>query len=119
MCIRDRAGDYAYSLAPAAAENGFSQEQLEQLESLSGQAVDFAALLRQLQMDLNNGLVLLDLSLIHIFTPSSWASLSMASMMLSSSQLSRARKRGIISSRACFALSRLDLDFLWTKSSLS
>lgn len=54
------AGDYAYSLAPAAAENGFSQEQLEQLESLSGQAVDFAALLRQLQMDLNNGLVLLD-----------------------------------------------------------
>ncbi len=54
------AGDYAYSLAPGAAEEGFSQEQLEQLESLSRQAVDFAALLRQLQMDLNNGLMLLD-----------------------------------------------------------
>ncbi len=54
------AGDYAYSLAPAAASEGFSQEQLEQLESLSRQAVDFAALLRQLQMDMNNGLVLLD-----------------------------------------------------------
>lgn len=54
------AGDYAYSMAPGAAEEGFSQEQLEQLESLSRQAVDFAALLRQLQMDLNNGLMLLD-----------------------------------------------------------
>lgn len=53
-------GDYAYSLAPTAAEEGFSQEQLEQLESFSQQAVDFASLLRQLQMDLNNGLVLLD-----------------------------------------------------------
>lgn len=53
-------GDYAYSLAPTAAEEGFSQEQLEQLESFSRQAVDFASLLRQLQMDLNNGLVLLD-----------------------------------------------------------
>ncbi len=53
-------GDYAYSLAPSAAAEGFSTEQLEQLESFSRQAVDFAALLRQLQTDLNNGLVLLD-----------------------------------------------------------
>ena len=54
------AGDYAYSLAPQAAENGFSQEEQEQLSALSQQAGDFAALLRQLQMDLNNGLALLD-----------------------------------------------------------
>lgn len=54
------AGDYAYSLAPAVSEEGFTQEQQEQMESFSQQAGDFAALLRQLQMDLNNGLVLLD-----------------------------------------------------------
>ena len=42
------AGDYAYSLAPQAAENGFSQEEQEQLSALSQQAGDFAALLRQL-----------------------------------------------------------------------
>lgn len=54
------AGDYAYSLAPQAAENGFSREEQEQLSALSQQAGDFAALLRQLQMDLNNGLALLD-----------------------------------------------------------
>lgn len=54
------AGDYAYSLAPVVSEEGFTQEQQEQMESFSQQAGDFAALLRQLQMDLNNGLVLLD-----------------------------------------------------------
>ncbi|MEI3101488.1 MAG: hypothetical protein V8T45_06765 [Oscillospiraceae bacterium] len=59
-CFLNLVGDYAYSLAPTAAEGGLSQEQLEQLESFSRQAVDFASLLRQLQMDLNNGLVLLD-----------------------------------------------------------
>ncbi len=54
------AGDYAYSLAPVVSEEGFTQEQQEQMESFSQQAGDFAAMLRQLQMDLNNGLVLLD-----------------------------------------------------------
>lgn len=54
------AGDYAYSLAPVVSEEGFTQEQQEQMESFSQQAGDFAALLRQLQMNLNNGLVLLD-----------------------------------------------------------
>lgn len=54
------AGDYAYSLAPVVSKEGFTQEQQEQMESFSQQAGDFAALLRQLQMDLNNGLVLLD-----------------------------------------------------------
>lgn len=54
------AGDYAYSLAPVVSEEGFTQEQQKQMESFSQQAGDFAALLRQLQMDLNNGLVLLD-----------------------------------------------------------
>lgn len=54
------AGDYAYSLAPEVSEKGFSDEQRQQLKSLSGQAGEFASILRDLQTELNNGLVLLD-----------------------------------------------------------
>jgi len=54
------AGDYAYSLSAKAAAEGFTQEEQEQLTELSRQAGAFAGMLRDLQTDLNNGLVLLD-----------------------------------------------------------
>lgn len=56
----NRTGDYAYSLSRQAAAEGFNQEQQQRLAELSRQAGDFSALLRQLQTDLNNGLLLLD-----------------------------------------------------------
>lgn len=56
----NRAGDYAYSLAPQAGEEGFTQEQQQQLADFAAQAGDFAALLRDLQTEVNNGLLTLD-----------------------------------------------------------
>ena len=56
----NRAGDYAYSLAPQAGEEGFTQEQQQQLAEFAKQAGDFAALLRDLQTEVNNGLLTLD-----------------------------------------------------------
>lgn len=53
-------GDYAYSLCTQAAEEGFTQEQQAQLTAFSQQAEEFAGMLRELQTNLNNGLVLLD-----------------------------------------------------------
>ena len=54
------AGDYAISLCPTAAEEGFSDEDTEHLRALSAAAADFADALRQLQSDLNAGDVRLD-----------------------------------------------------------
>lgn len=56
----NRAGDYAYSLAPQAGEEGFTQEQQQQLAEFAAQAGEFAALLRDLQTEVNNGLLTLD-----------------------------------------------------------
>lgn len=56
----NRAGDYAYSLAPQAGEEGFDREQQQQLAEFSAQADEFAALLRDLQTEINNGLLTLD-----------------------------------------------------------
>ena len=56
----NRAGDYAYSLAPQAGEEGFTPEQQQQLADFAAQAGDFAALLRDLQTEVNNGLLTLD-----------------------------------------------------------
>ena len=56
----NRAGDYAYSLAPQAGEEGFTQEQQQQLAEFAAQAGDFAALLRDLQTEVNNGILTLD-----------------------------------------------------------
>ena len=56
----NRAGDYAYSLAPQAGEEGFTQEQQQQLAEFAAQAGDFAALLRDLQTEMNNGILTLD-----------------------------------------------------------
>lgn len=54
------AGDYAYSLVSAGTEQGFSEEQRQQLQSLSDAAADFAGQLRQLQGSLNRGELRLD-----------------------------------------------------------
>lgn len=56
----NRAGDYAYSLAAQAGAEGFTQEQQQQLANFAAQAGDFAALLRELQMEINNGLLTMD-----------------------------------------------------------
>ena len=56
----NRAGDYAYSLAPQTGEKGFTQEQQQQLAEFAAQAGDFAALLRDLQTEVNNGILTLD-----------------------------------------------------------
>lgn len=54
------AGDYAISLCPNAATEGFSEEELEHLRALSDAAEDFSENLRALQQDLNAGDVRLD-----------------------------------------------------------
>lgn len=56
----NRAGDYAYSLAAQAGEEGFTREQQQQLAEFAAQAGDFAALLRELQTEINNGLLTVD-----------------------------------------------------------
>ena len=56
----NRAGDYAYSISPQAGEEGFTPEQQQQLADFAAQAGDFAALLRDLQTEVNNGLLTLD-----------------------------------------------------------
>ena len=56
----NRAGDYAYSISPQAGEEGFTTEQQQQLADFAAQAGDFAALLRDLQTEVNNGLLTLD-----------------------------------------------------------
>lgn len=56
----NRAGDYAYSLSAHTDDEGFGEEQQAQLAELAAQAEDFSALLREVQTDLNNGLVLMD-----------------------------------------------------------
>ena len=56
----NRAGDYAYSISPQAGEEGFTPEQQQQLAEFAAQAGDFAALLRDLQTEVNNGLLTLD-----------------------------------------------------------
>ena len=54
------AGDYAISLCPTAAAEGFSEEELDHLRSLSVSAADFAETLRTLQAEVNAGDVRLD-----------------------------------------------------------
>lgn len=54
------AGDYAYSLCAGAAEDGFSEEQREELKKLSEKAEGFANQLRELQSSLNSGLAVMD-----------------------------------------------------------
>lgn len=54
------AGDYAYTLCSAAAKEGFSEEQREELGKMSKTAADFAEQLRQLQGDVHNGLAIMD-----------------------------------------------------------
>ena len=54
------AGDYAYSLCPTAARNGFDGVQKEQLAALADSAGAYAAMLRELQTSVNNGLTLMD-----------------------------------------------------------
>ena len=56
----NRAGDFAISLCPAAAERGFTEEETAQLRALSAAAADFADSLRQLRSDLNAGEVRMD-----------------------------------------------------------
>lgn len=54
------AGDYAISLCPSAAAEGFSEEELAHLRTLSDAAADFSESLRGMQQDLNAGDVRLD-----------------------------------------------------------
>ncbi len=54
------AGDYAISLCPTAAAEGFSEEELGHLRALSDAASDFAGTLRALQAEVNAGDVRLD-----------------------------------------------------------
>lgn len=54
------AGDYAISLCPSAAAEGFSEEELGHLRTLSATASDFAGTLRALQAEVNTGDVRLD-----------------------------------------------------------
>ena len=54
------AGDYAISLCPTAAAEGFSGEEMSHLRSLSVSAADFAETLRALQAEVNSGDVRLD-----------------------------------------------------------
>ncbi len=54
------AGDYAISLCPTAASEGFSEEETGHLRTLSAAAADFAEALRQLQQDVNAGEVRYD-----------------------------------------------------------
>ncbi len=54
------AGDYAYSLCAAVSREGFNEEQVRQLTALSASATSYAALLRELQSGVNNGLTLID-----------------------------------------------------------
>lgn len=49
------AGDYAVSLCPTAAREGFGEEDVAHLRALSAAAADFAENLRQMQADLNAG----------------------------------------------------------------
>lgn len=54
------AGDYAYTLAFEAAEEGFSQQQLETLTEMSATASGLANTLRQLRAALGEGGVIMD-----------------------------------------------------------
>lgn len=54
------AGDYAISLCPQAAAEGFREEDVEHLKALSAAAADFSESLRTLQSDVNAGDVRLD-----------------------------------------------------------
>lgn len=54
------AGDYAISLCPNAAAEGFSAEELAHLKTLSDAAADFSESLRVMQQDLNAGDIRLD-----------------------------------------------------------
>ena len=54
------AGDYAISLCPQAAVEGFREEDTEHLKALSAAAADFSESLRELQGDVNAGDVRLD-----------------------------------------------------------
>ena len=48
-------GDYAISLCPVAASEGFSEEDIQHLRALSAAAADFAENLRVMQEDVNAG----------------------------------------------------------------
>ncbi len=54
------AGDYAYTLAYEAAEEGFTEEQLKNLTDMAETASGFAGLLEQLQGGLGDGSVVMD-----------------------------------------------------------
>ena len=54
------AGDYAISLCPNAAIEGFSEEEIAHLRTLSDAAADFSESLREMQRDLNAGDLRLD-----------------------------------------------------------
>ncbi len=53
-------GDYGYTLCGEAAQDGFTQEQVEKLTELSGMAAEFANKLIELQGSLNDGLLTMD-----------------------------------------------------------
>ena len=53
-------GDYAYTLSLQAAESGFTEEQIETLGQMSERASEFSDCLRQLQSDVNSGIVIMD-----------------------------------------------------------
>ena len=54
------AGDYTYTLCSEAAENGFTEEQVQTLTDMSARAAQLADTLQELRGSVNNGSILMD-----------------------------------------------------------